>query len=256
MKLIKEGHLMPFCPPLWFDQLDSTSSHLKQMVTDNPMLPSGTVIAAHCQTAGQGRMGRSWLTDAGQNLTFSALVRTPMHPERLPSLPLVVGVAISNALAHYNIDGQLKWPNDILINYKKICGVLLNQVPSQDSRSANCIIGIGINVNMDANGASQIDQPTTSISIETNQAYPVQSVLKHVLIHLDKQIELWENKGFAAIKPTWLKQATYLNTKVTIRKSSTESTTGIHRGIGPLGEILLQDNQGNVKGHFCGDLIL
>ena len=247
---------MPFSPPIWFDILDSTNTVLKQMVVDNSQLPSGTVLATHYQTNGRGRLSRQWQSASGENLTFSALLRTNIDSIALPSLPLVIGVALVNALETYNMHAQLKWPNDVLVDHKKIAGVLVELLPSPDGKMANCIIGIGFNINMSLDSAKVINQPTTSLLIELNQTYAVQLVLDNLLIHLDKAITLWEEKGFAAIKPNWLKHAVSLNTQVTINNTINDTTTGIHRGIGPSGEIILEALDGTITTHFCGDLSL
>jgi len=226
------------------------------MVVDNSQLPSGTVIATHHQTSGRGRLSRQWQSAPGENLTFSALLRTNMNHVDLPSLPLVVGVAIVDTIKDYALQGQLKWPNDVLVAHKKIAGVLVELLPSPDGHTANCIIGIGLNINMSLENAMLIDQPTTSIFIETRKTNAVQPVLDLLLLHLLKRVSSWENDGFSAIKDIWLQNAVALNTTVSINKGNATTISGIHRGIGTTGEILLEAPDGTITGHFCGDLLL
>lgn len=131
---------------IWLDSIDSTNSEaLRRLRT----LPSGTVLAAREQTAGRGQRGNSWFTEPGKNLTFSLVLK--FEEDMLPAaqahwLNYLTSVAITRFLDTYGVDSRIKWPNDIYVNRRKICGVLIENTLRDSSLEAS-VIGVGININ-------------------------------------------------------------------------------------------------------------
>lgn len=133
------------------DSCDSTNTHLADM-TD---AVSGTVVAARCQTAGRGQRGNSWESEPGKNITFSMLVCTGWPARRQFELSMIVAIAITdsinNALANAgkkNLTAKVKWPNDIYVGDKKICGILIEHRLCGNALDRS-ILGIGININQE-----------------------------------------------------------------------------------------------------------
>ena len=143
---------MKFSKPEWHAQLSSTNTVISQRLREGEPLPDGFVLAAHEQTAGRGRLGRSWQSKVGHNLTFSFLIHRINDLSQMMSLPMAVAIAVAVVMEQYGVEVQTKWPNDLLIKKRKICGILAERF-QMDA----IVVGIGINVNMCREDADQID---------------------------------------------------------------------------------------------------
>lgn len=244
---------MRFKQPIWFDLLPSTNSYLRQMLEKDPSLSDGTVIAARSQVQGRGRSGRSWENFPNQNLTFSWLLKTDVEISNLPTLPLVVGMAVANVLKKLNLPCRVKWPNDVLVGGKKICGILAEYIrlPAEDLTAA--IVGVGLNVNIDQVSAEKIDRPATSIFIETGQKMDVENVLGLLLDELSAWIEKWKDGGFSAIREEWIDLCDNIGTEISVLTADGKTQTGIFEDIGQNGQVLLR--AGNLlKEIWAGDI--
>lgn len=148
---------------------------------------TGTVVATSDQTAGRGRRTRSWTTPPDVSLAFSALVQPPLPLVQWTWLPLLAGVAIMRAIAHTTgVRAELKWPNDVLIDDRKVCGVLVEQVATDDGIKA--VVGCGINVSMDH---SELPVPTaTSLALAGAQV-SMDDLLVGVLDHFADALDSW-----------------------------------------------------------------
>lgn len=160
------------------------------------------LLLAHAQTAGRGRAGRSWLSAPGASLTFSLAWKFPGRVQDLLGLPLAVGVIIAEALANFQVTVELKWPNDVLRQGKKLAGVLI-----ETSAPANplepgvwAVIGIGLNVHMPVQLAAGIDQAAAQLS---QQPLDPCLVMVSLLDGLAQGMNLFEEKGFAAFQARW-----------------------------------------------------
>lgn len=229
----------------WYDRLPSTNTFLKERLELEPELPSGTVVVAREQTHGRGRRNREWLSDANENLTFSLLLRGDMEPKSLPSAAMAAAVAVSETLEMEGIHSHLKWPNDVLTGGKKICGILSEGIPG------GIIIGIGLNVNMERTG--HIDQPATSLLMETGERRSLDKVLEKLLLHLSAQLEPWAQSGFSGIREAWESKVSNLGNPVVVQDGTMERT-GLLAGFGDDGELLLQSGDGIVSPVWAGDL--
>jgi BirA family biotin operon repressor/biotin-[acetyl-CoA-carboxylase] ligase len=129
--------------------------------------PEGTVVVADHQTAGRGRLDRTWEAPPGSGLAMSALVRPDdLDPARWPWIPLMTGVAVAGAVREAGLEPSLKWPNDVEIDGRKLAGILVERVETADGPAA--VIGIGLNVAMTI---EQLPVPTaTSLSLEGSVA--------------------------------------------------------------------------------------
>jgi len=128
-----------------FETVDSTQAVLGQLAADGA--PEGTIVVARHQTAGRGSRGKQWWDAPGESLMFSALLRPPGPIAWAPQLSLVSGVAVVDALrARCDVDARIRWPNDVMIEGKKVCGVLPEAVSHADGRVNYVLLGIGINV--------------------------------------------------------------------------------------------------------------
>lgn len=235
----------------WRDSLPSTNTALREWWRDCPDLRGGTLLAARCQTAGRGRLDRTWFTTPGRDLAFSLLLRPDVPPGHLPSLPMAAALAVAHALDGFGLAAQVKWPNDVLVNGRKICGIL-SEVLSL-APDPVVVLGIGLNVNMTETEATTIDRPATSLFIETGKNHTIEAVLDAVLDALPRFYTLWETQGFTGLRKDWLARVRGLGEAVSITTGD-GIQHGVLEGFGAQGELLLRDAQGAIVPLIAGDL--
>ncbi|NOU36217.1 MAG: biotin--[acetyl-CoA-carboxylase] ligase [Kiritimatiellaceae bacterium] len=229
----------------WYARLPSTNTFLKERLAVENSLPSGTVVAAREQTQGRGRLDREWVSSVGANLTFSILLCGKFNPRKLPSASMAAAIAVAELLEAEGLNPSLKWPNDVLVNGKKICGILSEGIAD------GVIIGIGLNVNMQ--NAEHIDQPATSVLIETGKRRDIDELLEKLLKRLSVRLDEWAQGGFPEIRKNWESKIPNIGKSVMVR-NGTAVRTGILAGFGPDGELLLRDGNGAVSPIWAGDL--
>lgn len=165
----------------------------------------GTVVIAECQTKGKGRLARSWHSPAGSNIYTSVIMRPHLTPVAAPQISLVAGVAVAETLNNYCPGKvQLKWPNDVLVNGKKICGILA-QMKTAGENVDFVVVGIGINVNIGENHfPEEIREIATSVSSETGRKISREDLIISLYENLAKWYKKLLQNGFAAVKEKWL----------------------------------------------------
>ena len=244
---------MNFLTPEWHDQLASTNTHLLQSLSKGERLASGFVIAAREQTAGRGRYQREWIAQVNENLTFSFLLITRVAFFQLTSLPIAIALGVSDALKTYGISTQTKWPNDVLIDRAKICGMLLERSDQKQPDGTAIVVGIGLNVNMDATTAALIDRPVTSMRLETGREYALAQVLEQVLSSTAPWIDRWESEGFPALRIAWEHRCVYIGEEISVGEGD-DVNTGVLAGFGDCGQLLLRGSDGQVSEIWAGDV--
>jgi BirA family biotin operon repressor/biotin-[acetyl-CoA-carboxylase] ligase len=152
-----------------FDKLNSTNDYIKQHLNT---LEHGTIILAAEQTNGRGRFGNTWVSKSG-NLYFSLLIKNQEYVDNIFGLHIKISLVLVELLKSYNIDANIKYPNDILVNKKKISGILIETVGY--SKSRNIILGVGLNVNQ--KNFLELKDKATSMNIETNIKYELDTII-------------------------------------------------------------------------------
>jgi BirA family biotin operon repressor/biotin-[acetyl-CoA-carboxylase] ligase len=176
---------------------------------------NGLVVLAEEQTAGRGRFSRSWVSPKYQNLYASVLLQST--EPTLKYMSIATSLAVSKALEKVtSLHPQVKWPNDLTINGKKIGGILVEQVYSAGEQSYG-IIGIGLNINMDPADYSEIAESATSIRAESGRIFSRELILTAILESLDIEYQRVQ-VGFSPIKE-WKDRLVTLNKKITVRDS-------------------------------------
>jgi BirA family biotin operon repressor/biotin-[acetyl-CoA-carboxylase] ligase len=152
-----------------------------------PEAPEGAVVTADEQTAGRGRLGRRWLAPAGTSLLCSLQLRPDVPGERLPELTGVAAHAVAEAVtALSGLETELKFPNDVLVDGRKLAGVLA------EAREGRVVLGIGINVNVaDEELPLEVDRPATSLLAETGRELDRAELLAEVLDRLERRYDAW-----------------------------------------------------------------
>ena len=243
-----------FQPAEWHETLPSTNTELVERVKSAPKTLSGSVVATRNQTAGRGRQQRSWHAKPGQNLTFSFLWNGPIAEAHVPSMAMALSVGIARMLHSHGLEASIKWPNDVLVNGKKISGILCERVNSRSTDAAVLVAGIGLNVNMDADAAAHIDQPATSIALETGHESSVERILEDLLVFLAEPVQQWSQEGFAGIRQSYEQFAWAPGTPIQVRDGE-KHIAGIHLGFNADGGLIIQE-KGTSRVLCSGDLSL
>lgn len=235
--------------------LDSTSEFLmcRELLDENKT----TVVFAEQQNAGRGRRGRKWVSPFGGSLYFSILHRFDAAMHALSGLSLAVGVAIAGYLHSLGLNARLKWPNDILVNGRKLCGILL-EMRGESHGPGDVVIGVGLNIMMPASASSDIEQPWTTLaqelgSLKTTMASRNQlagEVLKHILQALDE----FSSEGLLPFKDRWQAWDAYANHPVILQLGE-KSIQGIARGIDSQGAILIEHDH-RLQHYYSGEVSL
>ena len=205
---------------------------------------SGSVLAVELQTAGRGRVGRTWHSTMGCTLTFSLLWRFDCGLNALSGLSLAVGVAIARALELFGAQGVLlKWPNDILTRQGKLGGVLI-ETQGDMLGPSTVVIGIGLNCTLPANLTRQIDQPASALDEVCRNMPPRNQLLAAVLRELACVLRQFEQSGFAAWRAEWERYHIHRDQPVELRMADGSVVSGIARGVSDNGELSLETAQG------------
>ena len=180
--------------PAWLeDCVDSTNLVLRRMADE---AADGTAVAALAQSAGRGRSGRSFLSPEG-GLYLSMLLRPQLNASELPTLTAVAAVAVCRAIeALCAVRCGIKWPNDVVLQGKKICGILVESIWKDDRPCA--IVGIGVNANTDA-FPEELSEIAGSIRQLTGQTLELEALAAALIGELDRQYELWLAERSAAL---------------------------------------------------------
>jgi BirA family transcriptional regulator, biotin operon repressor / biotin---[acetyl-CoA-carboxylase] ligase len=167
--------------------------------------PEGTGVIADSQSGGKGRFGRSWHSPRGANIYTSVILRPQMESSEISRIPIMAGVAVAEVLDAF-CPGKisLKWPNDVLLNDKKVCGIL-STAKITAGKIDFIVLGIGINVNMSGNQFSEeIRDSATSLFVETGRELSREELIISLYENLEKWYKQLTQKEFGCIKEKWL----------------------------------------------------
>lgn len=224
--------------------LQRAGQSLENQYVESGGAASGSVLAVELQTAGRGRMGKSWHSGLGTALTFSLLWRFDCGLNALSGLSLAMGVAQMRALKKLGAQGvQLKWPNDVLTGHGKLGGVLIEAQGDVLGPSV-VVIGIGLNFTLPANLLRQIDQPAGALD-EACAVMPARNQLLAVLLQeLARVLQQFAQDGFAALRDEWERYHIHQNKPIMLQMPDGSTVSGVARGVSDSGELCLETAQG------------
>lgn len=244
--------LFHFQPVEWHDSLPSTNTFLIERAKLDPATPHGTVVAARAQTAGRGRQQRAWIAAPNENITVSFLWNAPVARDVVPAMAQAISVGICEAIAPH-VTPTIKWPNDVLVGGKKIGGILCERVAGEIDGTTIIVAGIGLNVNMGRDGAEAIDQPVTSLALETGCAFDTELVLSQLLDALVAPLSAWARAGFAGIRDSYMRYGVAEGSPLRVRDGD-RHTTGIFMGYSEQGALVLRLESGEERVFYSGDV--
>jgi len=241
-------------PVRYFPEIDSTNLQAWRLAGEGA--PEGTAVVADTQIRGRGRLNRSWISPPGANIYASVVLRPRIEPAAAPQLTLTAGVAVAELLSGRIPDGvKIKWPNDILIAGKKVCGIL-TEMKSTAAAVDFVILGIGINVNMNREDFEPSLQDTaTSLKIAAGASFDRLKVISALFSCLEKWYRVFLDRGFQGVREAWLRHADIVGRPIrTVFKE--DAQTGVVTGIDTDGTLLMKDTEGIVRRVIAGDVHL
>jgi BirA family biotin operon repressor/biotin-[acetyl-CoA-carboxylase] ligase len=234
-------------------QLDSTNRYLMQHgIRDNK---SGAhVVLAEMQTAGRGRRGKHWVSPFAQNIYLSLMWQFTDATLNLSGVSLATGVAVIRALNSLGISGlQLKWPNDIYCQGKKLAGILL-ELRGEAGGRCNMVVGLGLNVNMSAHDAAEIDQAWTDIRSVTQRGFSRNQLVSAILSELLPCMALYSQQGLTPFLKDW-EQHDMLKDKPVTLLMHEHQREGVAHGVNEQGALLFE-YEGKIEPLYAGELSL
>jgi BirA family biotin operon repressor/biotin-[acetyl-CoA-carboxylase] ligase len=201
----------------------------------------GTVVIADAQTAGRGRLGRSWVSVRGLNLYLSVLLRPAIVPAAAPQLSLVAGIAVAAALEGEGLTAAIKWPNDVLVGGRKICGIL-TELDAEADRVAFVVVGIGVNLNSTLEHfPSDLHDKATSVYLARGSRTQRARFAARLLEELEARYDRYLEGGFGALAPEWNARSVLTGKPVTVGGAGGAPVTGMCAGIDEDGALVLVD---------------
>lgn len=232
--------------------VDSTNRHVMDLAAQGEA--SGTAVFAEYQRAGRGRRGRTWVSPFGGNLYFSLLWRFTQPVADLPGLGLAVGVALVRVLRKLGISGlELKWPNDVLCQRRKLAGVLI-ELQGEMSGPYAVVIGIGLNVRMSSTAKQEIDQSWIDLATAGEVAVSRNQLAALLLDETVAVLQVFTEQGLAPFVDEWRECDRFRDQDVELHLAD-QVIRGIARGIDEHGALLLEQQQ-QLKRYYSGDMRL
>lgn len=234
--------------------VSSTQSEAKELAEAG--VPEGTAVLAEEQTAGRGRQGRRWHSPKGAGVWMSVVLRPEMELKDTPQLTLLAGVAVCQTIReHTGVQAAIKWPNDLLVGERKICGILVESALSQ-GQIRYIIAGIGIDV-----AAAEEDYPeelrrvATSLRIESGgRIFDRVALAENVLTELQKLYRLYAAEGFAPISRMWSGMSATLGRRVLVGAPETDRVSGIAVALDETGCLVVEDEAGSLHSVHSGEI--
>jgi len=225
----------------YYPELDSTNTKAWELITKNAI--NGTVVITDNQLKGRGRQSNKWISTPSENLTFSIILYPNYQLNQINHYSLIPGLAITDCLIGYDFQARLKWPNDILINGKKVGGILCeSKISGQLIQSM--VIGIGLNVNIQKTDFPPVLQNATSLFIENGERYQLEILLANICNYLEYRLKNVNTANSQLL--VWENRCAHLNQTVTFHFDN-QIINGTFKGLSPTGQArMLIDNK-----EFC-----
>lgn len=244
-------------PIHYYDTTDSTNRVALELAREGA--PAGTAVVAEGQTAGRGRLGRSFFSPPGLNIYTSLVLRPEVHTAEAPTLILAAGTAVAEAVAGAlddPADVEIKWPNDVLIGGLKTSGILM-ELSAEATRVSSLVLGIGVNLNVERGDFPEAFREHAT-SLRTHAGRPIDRVAfaRRLYGTLEEVFDLHARGGFGAVRPrfeSWFRMA---GRPVTVLGLGGRRLAGTALGIDDHGELRVRREDGEVERVIAGDVTL
>lgn len=236
-----------------FEEIDSTNSYALENIKN---LDDKTIIFAHRQTNGRGRFNRVWESDNSENLYFTIVLKPCTELDSgLPfaNLTQYMSVILCQILEKYGTAPQIKWPNDVLIDGKKISGILA-ETSIKSGKLEGLVLGVGFNLNSSAEEIAKIDQKATSLNLEIDKKVDKELFLREIVSRFFEKYDEFLSTGFIMIKNDYTQRCSFLGSQITVKELGT-SVDAIAESILDDGSLRVKTND-TTKTLKTGDILL
>ena len=234
------------CDNICFDETDSTNRQARMLAREGAK--HGTLVLAHKQTAGRGRRGRGWISPAGEGIFMSLIVRPQVQASEVVKMSLALALAVGKAIRRETgLDARIKWPNDIVIGGRKVCGLLLEMDTAQDG-ALMIVAGVGINVHQTAFDA-EIAHTASSLDLLAGKRVSRSAIVRAFLEEFEKTQALSDS----AMMDEYRALSVTIGQRVQV--IALDGTyTGTAKGITESGSLLVEDEAGAVREVLAADV--
>ena len=237
-----------------FYNVDSTNAFASRLLTHDRKVPDGTVIISESQSAGRGRLGRNWHSQAEAGLYFSMILRPKVPISLAPMFTLATAVAMHDAIERdTRLDVDIKWPNDLLIGGKKICGILA-EIQAEVDQIRTLVIGVGLNVNHSIL-PDDIAHRATSLRLASGRMQSRLEIFAEFMEEFESLYRHFEKKGPAAINRLWMEKSSFADGRTIEIDDGVRRLKGVTRGLNALGALRVEDAKGTIDEVYSGDVV-
>ena len=236
---------------LRFDSLPSTNLEAARLAIEGAA--EGLCVLASEQTAGRGRLQRQWISPRGAGLYFSVVLRPRIHQSSWSLITLAAALAVHDALLEaYSLKADIKWPNDIMSNNRKLCGILAETVETKKGRAL--VLGIGINLTSSA-FPPEVNEIATSVQLETGQLPDLEIILRHLMTAIERRYEMLQSVGGGEeILREWSVRSSYASGKRVRVANAEDILEGTTRGLEIDGALRVETDEGEIRIVRAGDV--
>ena len=236
---------------VFFEETGSTNAEARGLAEKG--YGHGTLVAAGSQTGGKGRRGRSWHSPKGSSIAMSLILKPELEAEYASMLTLVQAMAVAKSIEEVcGLETQIKWPNDILVNEKKVCGIL-TEMNLEMTEISSIIIGTGINVNQE-NFPEEISEIATSLKIEKKRTQSRADLIEHICELFEEYFEKFmETKDLSGIMEEYNRRLISRGRQVRVLDPKGEFN-GEALGINAVGELLVKKEDGSIVNVYAGEV--
>lgn len=236
---------------IYYKQLDSTNAEIARLAVQGA--EHGTVVVAESQTAGRGRKGRSWESPAGENIYMSILLRPDCGPNKAPMLTLVMAYSVAQVIEEFEFaEVQIKWPNDLVLSGKKICGIL-TEMQLKGSEIDYVVVGVGINVNT-RKFPVELEDKATSLFLESGSKFERETIVEKIVDKFEHAYRQFCNaQDLSFLQETYNSMLVNAGKEVRVLEPGNEYTA-YAQGINSKGELMVRMLNGEEKAIYAGEV--
>ncbi len=241
---------------VFFESTGSTNPDAKRFAEEGA--PHGTTVVADRQTAGRGRRGRSWESPAGRSIYFTSIVRPAFVPDKASMITLVMALSVAEAIQEVTgLPTGIKWPNDIVVNGKKVVGILTEMSMTPEMNEIQFLVaGVGVNVNQESleEFPEELRGTATSLKIESGRQFDRAALLAEILARFEESYETFERTvDLSGLRARYESRRVGRNAVVRVLDPAGEYT-GISRGITETGELIVEKESGERTLVYAGEV--
>ena len=240
-------------PVVYYDEIDSTNTRAKELGDKGEFANHGTLFVADRQVAGKGRRGRAWESPSGSSISMTILLHPDMLPNKASELTLIMALAVEEGVEKVTgLKPGIKWPNDIILSGKKICGIL-TEMSAEIDYINYVVIGVGINVNMEV-FPEEIEKVATSLKIETGDEVKRADLVAAIMESFEKFYEIFmETQDLSGVMDHYNGLLLNRNQKVRVLEPGHEYEA-MALGINSLGELIVRLEDGEEREVYAGEV--